>query len=67
MQVEIQYMREMNVHTLCKHGAVKEQGSRATAIQKSRKEEHEFMQDPLREPSLEIYVINTGGFQSLEC
>ena len=30
-------MREMNVYTLCDIGAVKEQGSRATAIQKSSK------------------------------
>ena len=26
MQLEIKYMKEMNVYTLCEHGAVKEQG-----------------------------------------
>ena len=26
MQLEFKYMKEMNVYTLCEHGAVKEQG-----------------------------------------
>ena len=30
-------------------------------------EDHEFMQDILREASIEIYVNNTGGCQPLEC
>ena len=33
----------------------------------AEQEEHEFLQDHLRETSLEIYVNNTGGCQPLEC
>ena len=33
----------------------------------AEQEEHEFMQDLLRETCLEIYVNNTGGCQPLEC
>ena len=33
----------------------------------AEQEEHEFLQDLLRETSLEIYVKNTGGRQPLEC
>ena len=33
----------------------------------AEQEEHEFLQDLLRETSLEIYVNNTGGCQPLEC
>ena len=33
----------------------------------AEQEEHEFLQDLLRETSLEIYVNNSGGYQPLEC
>ena len=33
----------------------------------AEQEEYEFMQDLLRETSLEGYVNNTGGCQPLEC